>query len=98
MQVRSHGEKVVEGIVQDTGHGIPPEELSHIFERFYQVDKARSSERRGSGLGLAIVHELVAAHNGRVQARSKVDEGTIFIVRLSTTDLPEVSTVIERKR
>lgn len=97
LQVRPHGDKAVEGIVQDTGRGIPPEELSRIFERFYQVDKARSSERRGSGLGLAIVQELVAAHNGRIQARSQAGEGTIFIVRLPVTDVPEASTFIRRE-
>jgi signal transduction histidine kinase len=97
LQVRPHGEKAVEGIIQDTGSGIPPEELSRIFERFYQVDKARTSERRGSGLGLAIVQELVAAHNGRIQARSQVGEGTIFIVRLPTTAVPEASTFIRRE-
>ncbi len=98
LQVQPHGDKAVEGIVQDTGAGIPPDELSRIFERFYQVDKARSSERRGSGLGLAIVQELAAAHNGRVQVRSQVGEGTIFTVRLPITDEPEVSTVIRRKK
>ena len=97
LQVRPHGEKAVEGVVQDTGRGIPPAELSRIFERFYQVDKARTGERRGSGLGLAIVQELVAAHNGRVQARSQVGEGTVFIVRLPTTDVPESSTFFRRK-
>ncbi len=96
LQVRPHGEKAVEGIVQDTGSGIPPEDLSRIFERFYQVDKARTSERRGSGLGLAIVQELVAAHNGRIQARSQVGEGTIFVIRLPTTAVPEASTFIRR--
>jgi signal transduction histidine kinase len=96
LQVRPHGEKAVEGIVQDTGRGIPPEELARIFERFYQVDKARTNERHGSGLGLAIVQELVTAHNGRIQARSQVGEGTIFIVRLPTTDVPEASTFVKR--
>lgn len=93
LQVRPHGEKAVEGIVQDTGPGIAPEELSRIFERFYQADKARTSSRRGSGLGLAIVQELVAAHNGRILARSKVGEGSIFIVRLPTSDAPEATTI-----
>ena len=96
LQVRPHGDKVVEGVVQDTGTGIPPEELSRVFERFYQVDKARTSERRGAGLGLAIVQELVAAHNGRVQARSQVGEGTVFTVRLPITDVPEASTFLRR--
>jgi len=94
--VQSHGAKAVEGVVQDTGRGIEPEELSRIFERFYQVDKARVSGRRGSGLGLAIVKELVEAHNGRIQARSQVGKGSVFIVRLPVTDAPEASTFIRR--
>ncbi len=98
LQVRPHGEKAVEGVVQDTGKGIESDDLSRIFERFYQADKARASSRKGAGLGLAIVQELVAAHNGRVLARSKVGEGSIFIVRLPTTDAPEASTVIRRGR
>ncbi len=96
LQVRPHGKKAVEGVVQDTGRGIEPDELSRIFERFYQVDKARSSGRRGTGLGLAIVKELVEAHNGRIQARSQVGNGSVFIVRLPITDAPEASTFIRR--
>jgi signal transduction histidine kinase len=70
--------------VQDTGPGIPPEELDRIFERFYQTDRSRvrTSERRGAGLGLAIVNEVVAAHGGRVEARSRLGEGSAFLVRL----------------
>ncbi|MCP4427675.1 MAG: HAMP domain-containing protein [Chloroflexi bacterium] len=96
LQVRPHGEKAVEGVVQDTGKGIAPEELSRIFERFYQADKSRAGDKRGSGLGLAIVQELAAAHNGRVLVRSKVGEGSVFIVRLSITDKPEASTILQR--
>ncbi|MCQ6473438.1 sensor histidine kinase, partial [Vibrio parahaemolyticus] len=59
----------VEGIVTDTGPGIPAEELPRVFERFYRLDKSRvraEDGRRGSGLGLAIVKELVAAQGGAV--------------------------------
>jgi len=59
----------VEVTVQDTGIGIPPEDLPRIFERFYQVDRARGP-RRGTGLGLAIAHEIVQAHGGRLTATS----------------------------
>ncbi|MBZ0305508.1 MAG: cell wall metabolism sensor histidine kinase WalK, partial [Anaerolineae bacterium] len=69
--------------VQDTGEGIPPEDLPRIFERFYQVDKSRNRARQGgSGLGLAIAHEIIKAHNGYIQVASQVDVGTVFTVWL----------------
>lgn len=79
-----HGENEVDVWVQDNGKGIPAEELSRIFERFYQVEKSRmrGDGRDGSGLGLAIVQELVQLHHGRVLARSQVGKGSLFIVRL----------------
>ncbi len=69
--------------VDDTGPGIPPEQLSRIFERFYQVDKARpGGMRRGAGLGLAISSEIVHAHGGRLVAQSKLGRGSRFTVQL----------------
>ena len=69
--------------VDDTGSGIPPEELSRVFERFYQLDKARSgSGPRGAGLGLAISREIVEAHGGNLEAQSVVGRGSRFTVRL----------------
>jgi signal transduction histidine kinase len=70
--------------VQDTGEGIPPEDLSRIFERFYQVDKSRNrpAQRDGAGLGLAITHEIVHAHGGRIWVESEVGAGTRFSVWL----------------
>lgn len=58
--------------VTDTGAGIPPEDLPHVFDRFYRADKSRSRATGGSGLGLAIVKRLVEAHGGRVWADSPV--------------------------
>jgi len=73
----------VEIAVADTGAGIPPEDLSRIFERFYQVDKSRVKSKTGSlGLGLAIVKEIVAAHGGTIHAESIVELGTKFVVWL----------------
>ncbi len=58
--------------VTDTGAGIPPEDLPHVFDRFYRADKSRTRSSGGSGLGLAIVKHLVEAHGGRVWAESPV--------------------------
>jgi signal transduction histidine kinase len=66
--------------VSDTGVGIPPEELPHIWERLYRGDKSRSE--RGLGLGLSFVKAIVEAHGGSVAVRSTVGQGTSFELRL----------------
>jgi two-component system phosphate regulon sensor histidine kinase PhoR len=71
-------------VVTDTGIGIPPKELSRIFERFYRIDRARSREQGGTGLGLAIVKHIVEAHGGRVAVDSAVGRGSIFTLHLPT--------------
>ena len=71
--------------VRDTGIGIPPEHLPHVFDRFYRCDASRSRETGGSGLGLAIVRQLVAAHGGTVAAASEPGRGSTFTVRLPLT-------------
>lgn len=74
----------IQVVVRDTGVGIPPEDISRVFERFYQVDKSRGPQR-GHGLGLAITHEIVVAHGGKITVESDgAGKGSTFTVWLPT--------------
>jgi two-component system OmpR family sensor kinase len=68
--------------VRDTGHGIPPEHLPMIFDRFYKVDASRSGSETGSGLGLSIVKAIVERHGGTISVRSQPDVETVFEIKL----------------
>ena len=64
--------------VSDSGPGIDEDELPHVFERFYRVEKSRSRSAGGSGLGLAIAKELVEIHGGRIWVESQAGKGSKF--------------------
>lgn len=68
--------------ITDNGVGIPEEDIPHLFERFYRVEKARSSDKGGTGLGLAIAKEFAVAHGGDIRVSSIVGKGTTFTVTL----------------
>ncbi|BAE86411.1 sensor histidine kinase [Desulfitobacterium hafniense] len=68
--------------VKDSGPGIPQGELENIWERFYKIDKSRSRRGTGTGLGLSIVKKIIEMHNGKVLARSRIGQGTVFTVYL----------------
>ena len=77
--------------VTDTGTGITPENLPHVFERFWRADQSRSRRTGGSGLGLSIVRDLAAAHDGTVEATSEPGTGSVFTLRFPDSPSPEGS-------
>jgi two-component system sensor histidine kinase BaeS len=68
--------------VEDTGIGIPAEDLPHVFKRFYRVEQSRSLERDGSGLGLSIAQSAIEAHGGTISIQSTLERGTLVSIDL----------------
>ncbi len=76
--ITKNADKCILVSVEDTGLGIPKEDLPRIFERFYRVDKTRSRDMGGSGLGLSIVKHILELHNSRIKVESVLGKGTKF--------------------
>lgn len=76
------GKPWLEIVFTDTGDGIAPEELPHIFQYFYRGEKSRDRKQGGSGIGLALVKQMIHAHGGTITASSEVGRGTTFVIRL----------------
>lgn len=76
--------------VRDTGTGIAPSEIPHLFERFHRVQGAQSRTYEGTGIGLALVQELAKLHDGKVPVESAPQRGSAFMVRIpfGTAHLP----------
>ena len=86
--------KEVEVRIKDTGVGMSKETISHIFERFYRVDKSRRIE--GNGLGLSIVKRLIDLHNWSIDIISTENEGSEFIVRIPQSHIFQISDIISK--
>src|SRR5699024_2056186 len=71
-------------IIEDNGSGIPEEDLPFVFERFYKSDKSRvrNHKKKGTGLGLSIAKNIIEAHHGKISVKSKINEGTSFILHI----------------
>ncbi len=82
IKIRSRGSSVAV-IISDNGIGIPAEDVSHLFERFYRVEKSRNQDAGGTGLGLAIAKEIVEAHGGRIGVESELGKGTSVEIELT---------------
>jgi len=80
-------DKVVQLYIRDTGHGIPPEDVPHLFEKFYRVDNSATRTIGGTGLGLFICRKIVELYHGRIWLESKLGEGSSFYI-----NLPRLST------
>jgi two-component system sensor histidine kinase BaeS len=85
VRIELHGHDAEVRVI-DTGEGIAPEHLAHVFDRFYRADASRSRNTGGSGLGLAISQQLVSAHGGTIDVASEVGKGTTLTVRLPCLD------------
>ncbi|MEM9822731.1 MAG: ATP-binding protein, partial [Bacteroidota bacterium] len=73
-------------VVQDNGIGIDQEHITHIFDRFHQIDNSSTRAYEGSGIGLALVQQMVLAHRGKIQVSSQKGNGTTFIIQLPLED------------
>ncbi|MET9907575.1 HAMP domain-containing sensor histidine kinase [Streptomyces sp. NPDC006476] len=87
LAARRDGDEVV-FTVTDTGTGIAPQDLPHVFERFWRAEKSRSRRTGGSGLGLPIVRHLITAHGGTITAASEPGAGAVFTIRLPGSGAP----------
>ncbi|MCF6092497.1 cell wall metabolism sensor histidine kinase WalK [Microaerobacter geothermalis] len=76
----------IQFIVKDDGVGIPKEELSHIFQRFYRVEQSRTKKSGGTGLGLSIAHSIIQAHGGEITVESTIGKGSTFTIILPTSN------------
>jgi two-component system sensor histidine kinase BaeS len=81
LEAATHGDRATV-VVRDTGAGIAPEDMPHIFDRFWRADAARGRATGGSGLGLAVARQIVTDHFGQITAESALGRGTTVTITL----------------
>jgi len=86
-KIKNHHTTTIRFSVKDSGIGIPEAELKQIFERFYRIEGSRSKKTGGYGLGLSIAKDIVELHRGQIEVKSRVDEGSEFIVTFEQSDM-----------
>ncbi len=84
--------------VEDTGIGMPKDQLVNIFDRFSQVDGSLSRQHEGTGIGLSLAYEIVKLHNGKIKAESELGKGSRFIVELKKGDNHYTKDVLDRRQ
>jgi signal transduction histidine kinase len=77
---------VVQFYVRDTGHGIPKEDIPHLFQKFYRVDNSATRTIGGTGLGLFISRKIIELYEGRIWVTSEIDKGSTFYINLPRLD------------
>lgn len=83
--------------ISDTGHGIPAEDVPHLFEKFYRVDNSSTRTVGGTGLGLFICRKIVELYNGRIWVESQIDKGSTFYINLPRLDNDRAQNLIRQE-
>jgi two-component system, OmpR family, sensor histidine kinase VicK len=87
-------DKVVQFRISDQGFGIPAEDVSHLFQKFYRVDNSATRTIGGTGLGLFICRKIVELYNGRIWVESQVDKGSTFYINLPRLTTTQANTLL----
>ncbi len=91
------GEETVRLLVKDSGAGIDPEDLPHLFTKFYQAKNAGKARTRGTGIGLALVRAIVDGHGGKLHVQSEIGKGSTFCVELPVMEPSETLNNVDRR-
>lgn len=91
------GEETVRVLVRDSGAGIDPDDLPHLFTKFYQAKNASKARTKGTGIGLALVRAIVDGHGGKLQVQSEIGKGSTFCVELPAMEQSETPQNVDRR-